>query len=169
MGLEEVWATLDNLVAEFRMRGATITSHVMEDLRAAKTLIKILKTDSKRVENIPTIGAYLDNVESYLIIEAHTKFGVEFADEWMEKLKKARKVVTEEKAFESSSKFVHGLPRGKHWIRFQVSEETPQKYLEALADKCGLSYKMQDDGYILVYGDNEKLRWFIEKTRKSKV
>lgn len=164
MGLEEVWKTLADLIPEFRKKGQTIPPDVMEDLRAAKTLIQILKADPNRVENVPTIETYLGNVESFLMMEAHVKFGSEFTDEWMERLKQARKVAAKEKAPEPASRFIPGLPRGKHWIRVQVSKETPKKYIKSLADECGLSYKMQKDKYMLVYGDDEKLKLFVKKT-----
>lgn len=167
MGREEVWKTLADLITEFRRKGETVPPDVMADLRAAKTLIQVLKADPERVENVPTIETYLGNVESFLIMEAHEKFGSEFADEWMERLKEARKVVAEEKALEPASRFVPGLPRGKRWIRVHVSRETPEKYIKSLADECGLSYKMQKDRYMLVYGDDEKLKLFVKKTAEK--
>jgi hypothetical protein len=167
MGLEEVWKTLADLITEFRRKSETIPADVMEDLRAAKTLIHVLKAEPDHVENVPTIEAYLGNVESFLIMEAHEKFGSEFAENWMKKLREARKVVVKGRTLEPTLRFVPSLPRGKRWIRVQVSKETPQRYIESLADEFGLSYKMQRDGYMLVYGDDEKLKLFVKKTAKN--
>jgi len=167
MGLEQVWKTLADLITEFRRRGETIPSNVMEDLRAAKTLIHVLKADPNRVENVPTIETYLGNVESFLIMEAHQKFGAEFAEEWMKRLKEARKVVAQEETLEPASRFVPGLPRGKSWIRVRISKETPQKYIQSLAEEFGLSYKTQRDEYVLIYGDNEELKLFVKRTAEK--
>ena len=167
MGYGEVWKVLDELVTEFRKRGEDIPANVMDDLRAAKTMMQVWKADPTRAENIPSIEGYLNNVESYLIFTAHEKIGAEFAEKWMEKLREAGKTVQggeAEEAWESSSKFIPGLPRSKKWVRVQVSPETPKNDIKRLAAECGLSTKMQADGYVLVYGDDEKLKAFVQKT-----
>src|SRR3990170_6891784 len=164
MRYEENWKILDDLIIEFRKRGEAIPPNVIEDLRAAKTMMQVWKADPTRAENIPSIEAYLSNVESYLIFTAHEKFGAEFAEKWMEKLREARKTTHEEdKTWESASKFVPGLPRGKKWVRVQVSVETPKNDIKRTAAECGLSTKMQADGFMLVYGDDEKLKAFVQK------
>ena len=166
MGHEEVWKILDSLIVEFRRRGETIPINVIEDLRSAKTLMQVLRADTKHVENVPSIEMYLGNVESYLIFEAHQKFGAEFAEDWMQKLREARKTIrmSEEKAAEPTSKFVSGVPRDQKWMRVQISNETPKNAIEKLATDCGLSTKTQSDGYVLVYGDESKIKLFIQKT-----
>jgi len=166
MGYGEIWETLDELIIEFRKRGETIPPNVMEDLRAAKTMIQVLKADPTRTENIPSIEMYLGNVESYLIFNAHQKFGAEFEERWMEKLREARKTIRigeEEKAWEPASKFVPGLPRNQKWLRVQVSNETPENKIKKLAAEFGLSTRTQTDGYMLIYGDDEKLKLFVQK------
>lgn len=167
MGYGEFWKLLDDLIVEFRKRGETIPPEVIEDLRAAKTMIEVLKMDSTRVENVPSVEMYLGNVESYLILRAHQKFGAEFADSWMNKLREARKTIrigAEEKAWESPSKFIAGVPKDQKWLRVQVSSETPEDEIKRLASESGLSTKMQQDGFVLVYGDAERLKLFIQKT-----
>lgn len=166
MGYGEVWKILDELVIEFRSRGEDIPANVMEDLRTAKTLMQVWRADPSRAENIPSIEGYISNVESYLILTAHEKFGAEFSEKWMEKLREARKTVRRgetEEGGESSSKFVPGLPRGKKWVRVQVLAETPKSEIKKSATECGLSTKMQADGYMLVFGDDEKLKAFVHK------
>ncbi len=90
MGHEEVWKTLNDLIIEFRKKDEIIPPEVMADLRAAKTLIHVLKADPTKIENVPTIEMYLGNVESHLIFEAQDKFGSDFVNHWMEKLREAR-------------------------------------------------------------------------------
>jgi hypothetical protein len=43
MGCEELWKALADLINEFRKKGETIPSDIMTDLRAAKTLLQLLK------------------------------------------------------------------------------------------------------------------------------
>lgn len=165
MGYEELWKVLADLLTELRRRGETIPARIMKDLRSAKTMIQILKADPTRTENLPRIEAYLENVESYLIFTAQDKLGSEYGKEYMRKLEEARRTISEAETI--PSRFVPGLPRGRPWVRIQVSEETPQKYIESLAEEEGLSYKMQEDGYILVYGDRERIRSLVRKMAEN--
>jgi hypothetical protein len=165
MGHNQVWRTLDSLVAEFRKRGKPAPSKIIEDLRSAKTMMQVLRADPKRAENVPTIEMYLGNVESYLIFEAHKNFGAQFAEEWMHRLQEARKTSdAEEEPLESSSKFVAGVPRDQKWLRFQVSDDMPENAIQKLAAECGLATKIQPDGYVLVFGDDSNIKLFIQKT-----
>jgi len=164
MGYGEIWKILDDLIIELRKRDETIQPNVIEDFRAAKTMIQVLKVDPSHIENIPPIETYLSNVESYLILMAHQKFGAEFAENWMKKLREARKRISAgENAWKPVSKFVSGLPRNKKWVRVQVSVETPKNRIERLAAECGLSTRMQTDDFVLVYGDDEKLKLFVHR------
>ena len=165
MGYNQLWKTLDSLVAEFRKHGQTVPQNVIEDLRSAKTLIQVLRADPKHEENLPTIEMYLGNVESYLIFEAHKKIGAAFAEDWMEKLRETRKAAEpEEEQLEPSSKFVSGAPRDQKWLRVQVSDEMPENKIKKLAEESGLSTRVQADGYLLVYGDDSGIKLFIQKT-----
>jgi len=160
MGREEAWMVLADLLRELRERGETISSDIMNNLRSAKTMIQILKADPTHIENIQRIETYLENVEFQLVSAAQERFGTEYVERWMKKLEQARRV-TEEK--ETAPRFVLGVPRGKHWLRVHVSEETPQRDTERLAEENGLTCKMQEDGYVLVYGKNENIKSFLRK------
>jgi hypothetical protein len=164
MGHEEVWKTLNDLIIEFRKKGEVIPPEVMEDLRAAKTLMHVLRADPTKTENVPVIETYLGNVESHLIFAAQTIFGSEFANYWMKKLQDAREKPEAEAPAVAASRFVPGLPKGQRWVRVQISNETPREEIEELVQKSGLACKLQDDGYMLVYGEREKLKDFIKRT-----
>ena len=165
MGRNQVWKTLDSLVAEFRKHGQTVPQNIIEDLRSAKTLMQVLRADPKHEENLPTIEMYLGNVESYLIFEAHKKIGAAFAEDWMRRLREAREAAeVEEEPLEPSSKFVSGAPRDQKWLRVQVSDEMPENEIKKIATECGLSTRIQPDGYLLVSGDESGIKLFIQKT-----
>ncbi len=164
MGYEEVYKTLNDMIMEFRKKGETMPPEVIEDLRTAKTMMHVLKAGSTKIENVPTIEMYLSNVESRLIFLAQKKFGSKSANYWMKKLREAREKPEGKVSAELASKFVPGLPRSQRWVRVQVSKETPKEEIEDLAKNCGLAFRLQDDGYMLVYGEGEKLKDFIKRT-----
>lgn len=161
MGYEEVWKVLADLVTELRRRDEAIPPEIMEDLRSAKTMIQILKADPARTETLTRIETYLEKVESRLFHIAQEKIGPEHAEQWMQKLAKARRKIHEEVTL--PPRFVPGLPRDKHWVRIHVSEDTPREDIEKLAEERGLSYRMQENGYLLVYGDEKGIKSFIKK------
>lgn len=167
MGYNEIWKAVADLITEFRKRGETIPHDVMEDLRAAKTMIQVLRADPNRVENLPSIELHLANVESYLIVQAQKKFGSKFVDEWMRKIKEARESKAQSEQFPSASKFVPGLPRGQKWVRVQITEETPEKEIRNVAEDAGLSYRTQSGGFLLVFGEEEKLKLFVKKAQEK--
>lgn len=170
MGYGEAWKVLADLIVEFRKKGEKIPVNVMNDLRSAKTMIHVFKADPTHVENIPQIELYLESVESYLFLVAEEKYGAKFVEEWLEKLSHARRKV--EEIEETVSKFVPGLPRGKHWVRVQISKDTPRKEIERLAKEKKLSCKMQKNGYMLIYGDTKSIKAFVktlaEKFRETR-
>jgi len=160
MSYEENWKVLADLLTELRKKGEKIPTHVMNDLRSAKTMIQILKADPTHIENIPRIETYLRNVESYAISITQEKLGTESVERWLRKLEKAKKIEEKE---EITPRFVPGLPRDKNWIRVQISKDTPKKDVEKLAKENKLSCKMQKNGYMLVYGNGESIKSFVKK------
>lgn len=161
---ETVWQTLEDIIGEFRKRGETIPSEIMEDLRSAKTLIQVSRANPSQSKDTMQIEIYLNNVELHLIPKAREKFGQEFVDEWMKRLEKARAGVAEEAIAGSTvSKFLAGMPRDTPWIRVKISEDLPQNAVEAVAKESGLLTNKQEKGYLLVYGEKEKLHSFVKK------
>ena len=162
MSHEENWKVLADLLAELRKKGEKIPAEVMKDLRSAKTMMQILKAEPTHIENIPRIETYLGNVESYAILAVQEKMGTKFVERWLRKIEKAKKTKTEEKE-ELALRFVPGLPRERSWVRVQISEDIPQEDVESLAKEERLSYKMQKNGYMLVYGDGKSIKTFVKK------
>lgn len=161
---EGVWKVLSDLILTIRKRGLDIPSQIMVDLRSAKVMINILKTDPSVSANItPQIETYLGNVEGNLVYLAIQKFGDQFIEKWMEKLDKARRGELKIKIPDARIKFVPGLPRDSHWIRIRISELTPIKKIEELAADANVSTELQSDGYILVYGDDLDIKRFVKK------
>ena len=162
MSYEENWKVLADLLTELRKKGEKIPTDIMNDLRSAKTMIQILKADPTHIENIPRIETYLRNVESHAIFTAQKKLGTEIVELWLRKLEKAKRIKIEEKE-EVSPRFVPGLPRDKKWVRVQISKDTPKEDVERLAKENKLSCKMQKNGYMLVYGNEESIKSLVKK------
>jgi len=163
MGYEGLWKVLENLLTELQERGEAIPPEIIGDLRSAKTLIQILKADPTHTEYLPEIEAYIESVEAYIVFTMKEKIGPQYADECMRKIGEARRRVPKEGEETQALRFVPGLPRGRPWIRIQVSKEAPRGEIEKLAEERGLAYKTQDNEYIIVYGDGEKIKSLVKK------
>lgn len=159
MGYSSAWQVLENMIADFRKRGINVPEEVMTNLKSAKTMIKILKADPSRGETLQKIEEYLGNVESYLISEGQKTFGDEYVKEWLKRLEEANRKIDEEEEI----RFVAGLPREGKWIRVKPSAELTLEKLKKSAEELNVSYDMQDDGYLLVYGTDECIKEFIKK------
>ncbi len=162
MGYLAVWKVLEEMIADFRQKGLVIPAEVMNDLKSARTMIKILKADMSRGETLQRIEEYLSNVESYVVSEGQKKFGVEYLDEWLERLNMASSQIIDEEE-EETSRFISGAPREQKWIRVKTSAELPIERLRALAQESNLLCNVENNGFLLVYGKDEDIKSFVRK------
>lgn len=159
MGYLAIWKVLEEMITDFRKRGVSVPSDVISDLKYARTLINVLRADPSRLETGQKIEECLNNVESYLISEGQ-RFGDNYVKEWLKKLEEASRKIDED---EGVSRFVPGLPKDRRWIRVKSSNEMPLDSLKALAEELKLSHEVQSDGYLLVYGEDERIKEFVKK------
>ncbi|MEM3608998.1 MAG: DUF2096 family protein [Candidatus Bathyarchaeia archaeon] len=161
MGYSAVWKVLEEMITDFRKKGLTVPTEIIDDLKSAKTLIKILKADPTHGETVQKIEEYLGNVESYLISEGTKNFGDKYISEWLKRLDEAGKALFAEE--EEEVRFVPGLPREQKWIRVKPSAELSIERLKSLAEELNLSCNVQSDGYLLVYGEENRIKEFVKK------
>jgi hypothetical protein len=169
MSYKEIWDLLADLLIELRNRGSDVPYEMLKDLRSAKTMMNILKADPGNNEIFSRMELYLGKVESNLIIRAQEKLGLEYTNQWLKKLDSARRKIHQkrEKKNEALRRFVIGLPPGVHWVRIRVSEETPRDLLEKLVKEEGLLFRRQENGYTLIYGNGERVKYLIKRLRES--
>jgi len=158
---EAVWQVLADLITELRKAGVVVPSHVMKDLRSAKTTMQILKADRDNPDHLLRIEELLGNVEIYIMSTAQKEFETQTVNDWMDRLKRERSEAQEE--IRPSGKFYPGVPRDKHWIRIKTTNDIPPKRIEQVAAEEGLEYKTQENGYIIVYGEKSSIQNFIKK------
>lgn len=163
MSYDSYWKVLADFLIELQKRGKKIPAEVMNDLRSAKTIIHVLKVEPTHTENISRVDTYLRSVESYVILTAE-KLG--FAEKWLKKLKKIKKVKDQERNL-AVIRFVPGVPRDKSWIRIQISENNLQETVNKFLKESKLLHKKMENGYIVVYGNEENIRKFVKTMAKQ--
>ncbi|MGB9740789.1 MAG: DUF2096 family protein [Candidatus Bathyarchaeia archaeon] len=162
MGYLSTWKVLEEIVAEFRKKGVSIPPDIMNDLKYAKTLINILKADPTCTETNQKIEELLLKVESYLVSEGQKNFSADHLETWLKRLDEAAARPQEEEK-EEEARFISGLPREHKWVRVKPIADLPIERLKRLAKESNLSCEMQGDGYLLVYGEEERIKDFIKK------
>jgi len=161
VGYLAVWKVLEKMIADLRKKGIAVPDKVMNDLKSAKTMIKILNADYSRGETAQSIEEYLENVEAHIVSEAQEKFGVKYVDEWLRRLGEARRQTSDEE--EEEARFMPGVPHGHKWIRVKPLPELPIEKLIKLAKDSKLSYNIQEDRFLLVHGKDEDIKLFVKK------
>lgn len=156
------WKVLEEMIVDFRKKGILIPAEIMNDLKTAKTLINVLMADPSFAETRQRIEEHLLKVESYLATEGQKKLSFDHVEKWLKRLDEAGEKTSEEET-EEEKKFIHGVPREQKWIRVRPSEELPIEKLETLAKESSLSYNVQNDGHLLFYGKNERIKEFVRK------
>jgi hypothetical protein len=154
------WKLLEDMLIELKKKGAIIPSDIMEDLRAAKSMIN-LSCMKGGGDAIQKTEEYTANVEAYLINEAQIIFGSETADQWLRRLEEANAEGCYETKTENN--FVTGIPRDQKWVRVESIETMPTERILQLAKEQKLQVKSQNDGRLLVYGQNEDIKIFLKK------
>ena len=170
MGYEDAWKILEEIMIELRKKGVATPQKVLNDLKSAKVLMKIMDASEKnRGETAPKIEQHLGSVEAYLLTEAQTKFAPERIDSWLKRLEEAScdtcqicRVPTETKK-KAETKFITGLPRDQKWIRVEPLASLPAEKLKQLAEETNLSFREETDGRFTVYGSAENINNFVKK------
>ena len=164
MGYTAVWKILEEIIVEFRKKGLTIPQNIMNDLKSAKVMIKIMDVDEGRGEAAQKIEQYLGSVEAYLITAAQKTFEPARIDAWLRRLEEATcNLCAYEVGKEGKPKFISGVPRDQKWIRVKPLDSMPLDELKQLAEKTRLSSRVEEDGRLVVYGKAEDIREFVKK------
>ena len=160
------WKLLEDMLIALKKTGVTIPVNIMEDLRSAKSMIKLSCMEGTRGgDAIQKAEEYTANVEAYLVTEAQKVMGSEVVDGWLRRLEGANAEVCEEKTEEN--KFVTGVPRDQKWVRVEPINNLSTERMGQIACALKLEIKPQKDGKLVVYGQQENIKEFIKKMTKE--
>ncbi|MCL2643005.1 MAG: DUF2096 family protein [Candidatus Bathyarchaeota archaeon] len=160
------WKTLEDLLLTLRKKDIHIPSNILEDLRAARSMIELSSSNKDAYEKAATKAtAYTANVETYLINQAQKIFEPNIMDEWLQCLKENNPQTTNKKEHNdiADNRFVIGVPRNQKWIRIKTNNKLPEEYILKLAKKHQLTTNKQTDGHLIVYGQLNDIKSFIKQ------
>lgn len=168
MNYEYLWKALEALAVELRSKGREVPQDVIEDLKAARTLMSIQRVDPSSPAGAD-VEEYLRRTEAALISIVEYHFGKEYADRWIERLEDAKAKGLGETPRRAVG-FVVGVPKGEDWVRVRVSELIDMQELESMTRALGLANRREAEDAMLIYGPPEKVKTFLkqltERTRR---
>jgi len=156
------WKLLEDMLIALKKKGVAIPVNIMEDLRAAKSMIKLSCMDNSRGEAIQKAEEYTANVEAFLVTEAQKTMDSEKVDSWLRRLEEANAEICEETKGEEN-KFVTGVPRDQKWIRVEPTDNLPTERIRQIAKEQNLEVSQQKDGWLVVYGQQDDIKGFLKK------
>jgi hypothetical protein len=158
-----IWKVLEEIASEFRKKGVAVPQKVIDDLKSAKSLINIMEVnEASRVEANSKIAEYLGSVEAYLVSEAQKSFPPQTVDNWLKQIEKASRS-SSAKEPKAEPRFTPRLSRSQRWVRVKPLPNLSIDKLETLAVESKLSFRVEEDGQLLVYGNENAVKEFIKK------
>jgi len=153
-------------MVKLREKGDVIPVNVVEDLRAARTLIEIIRAGGEISENATKVEELLGRVEAFLVSTAEARFGNQFINSWMDEMMKIRRGELKWKP-KVVRRFIPGLPRDKDWIRIKISNIITKQKVDEIVRDLKLQVRMQRDGYLLVSGSKDEVKRFVKRVTDS--
>jgi hypothetical protein len=157
-----IWKTLEDLLIELRKKNVQIPVNVLEDLRAAKSLIELSYNTAAPMETVAKTQTYLTNVEAYLISQAQKVFEPTVVDSWLKRLKE-QNLQNDKETNTSENRFIVGVPRGQQWIRIETGDKLPEEHILKLAKEWHCTVNKQTDGRLMVYGQLDAVKEFVKQ------
>lgn len=157
------WKLLEDMMLDLKKSGTNIPDKVIEDLRSAKSMIKIgCMPDSG--DAIQKAEELMGNVEAFVVTEGQRVFGDEKVDGWLRQLGATNVEVCEtcRKSAVVEDKFVTGVPRDQKWVRIEPMGDITAEKVMLIAKEQNLQVRKQPDGKLVVYGQPETLKVFLK-------
>ncbi len=155
------WKLLEEMTIDLKKEDVVIPEIILEDLRSAKSMIKLHCTQPKGVgDALEKDEEFSANVEAFLVTAAQKIFGAEKVDAWLRRLEEANAGICEQ---ESENKFVTGVPRDQKWVRVEPIQTLSTERILQIAKTQNLAVTSQKDGRLVVYGQPDGLKGFLKK------
>ncbi|MGE5187997.1 MAG: DUF2096 family protein [Betaproteobacteria bacterium] len=157
------WKTLEDMMIELKKKGVAIPANIMEDLRSAKSMIKLASTEGSHGDAVMKTEEYLANVEAYVVTEGQKVFGSEHVNGWLLGLEEAGACEVCDQPAERETQFVTGVPREQKWVRVEPTVKLSNERIQQLAKEQNLQFRLQKDGRLLIHGESESLKGFVKR------
>ena len=173
---EQNWLVLQHLITDLSKKGYEIPKGINPEMGLIRSAISSYKRDPSHPELINEFNKAemsLNNIQGTLLTLAEENEGEEYADEWLDLLKR---VMRGEEVFEfakSRSQFLVNSPPGLTTGRINLLEPLAEERVQEIAEWHGLIIEFDDDVTIQLHGDKPDLQtglkemgsFFLEQKR----
>ena len=166
MGYTARWKVLEQLMLDMRKKGVSLPPSFIKDLRNAKLMLKISESSESKGEPSMKVDEYFGNVESILLSEAQKTLGSEYVDGWLKRIDEANmecETCQASSEKEKLNKFISGVPRDQKWVRVEPDSKLTAEKIKQVAVNSNLAIIKQQDGRLVVYGQQVNLQVFLKK------
>ena len=157
---EQNWLVLHHLISDLSNKGYEIPNGINPERGLIRSSISSYKRDPSHpdlINGLAQAEMSLNNIQATLLTIAEEE-GDEYADHWLDLLKR---VMQGEEVFEfanSRSKFLVNAPPGLTTGRITLKEALAEERVQEIAEWNGLIIEFDDDVTIQLHGDKPDLQ-----------
>lgn len=157
---EQNWLVLHHLISDLSKKGYEIPSGINPEMGLIRSTISSYKRDPSHpdlINGLAKAEMSLNKIQGTLLTIAEEE-GDEYADHWLDLLKK---VMRGEEVFEfpkSRSKFLVNAPPGMTTGRINLKVPLAEERVQEIAEWNGLIIEFEDDVTVELHGDKKDLQ-----------
>lgn len=158
--VEQTWLVLVDLLTDLKKKKIKIPENIPKNIRLARSAINFYKSDPTNpdmMKELKRINDFLNSTQDTLLDIAED-VGIEYRDEWLQKLMRASRgeKVVEKK--DTSPRFVVGAPAGFSMVRVTFKEPLSEERLNDVAETHGVIIEFEEDDVVAIYGDKDDVK-----------
>ncbi|MDR2545861.1 MAG: DUF2096 domain-containing protein [Methanobrevibacter sp.] len=158
--IEQTWLILVDLLTVLKKKGVIIPPTLNRDLGLVKSSISFYLKDPSHpdmIKEFDRANITITEIQGNLL-EWTSRFGDEFYNQWIEKLKRAN---LGEKIYEKpdhTSKFQTNAPPGLSIAKIHLQNPISEDRVQEIAEYENLILEFEDDSTIAIYGDESNVK-----------
>lgn len=157
---EQNWLVLVKLLTDLKKKGFEIPEGFNSELSLIRSSINFYKKEPDNIEMINALAKAdmsLNEIQESLINMAES-VSDEYANEWLELLKRASRGEEVFKMPQSRSKFLINTPPGMSSGRITLKTPLAEERVQEIAEWNGLIIEFDDDITVALYGDKSDVQ-----------
>lgn len=163
---EQVWLVLSEFLSDLHKRNIETPKEINKNMGLTKTQISFYKKDTSHpdmIRELSRANIALSEIQNELIDIAEEKVSEDYADEWMDKIKRANRGEKLYDVPDIHSKFNLNPPPGFSTGRITLKKPISEERVQDIAEYYGLIIEFEDDLTISLYGDKDKVKEGIQE------
>jgi hypothetical protein len=162
---EQNWLVLHHLISDLTQKGYEIPKEINPEMGLIRSSISSYKRDPSHpdlINGLAKAEMSLNKIQGTLLTMAEEE-GDEYADQWLDLLKR---VMRGEEVFEfpkSRSKFLINAPPGLTTGRINLRTPLAEERVQEIAEWNGLIIEFNDDVTVEMHGDKDDLKFGLKE------